>query len=633
MVYDWDGKQETMRELYINQGKSLEEVMEWFRIKHEFTPSKRAFQTQIKKWNFPSKHTPIHTDAALVDRVRQLWAQNVSQKNMLATLHSEGFENVTDRELTRIRDREGLKLRVATAKTTSTEKSSVPRKRRRDEQVGPDGQNDHNQQSLQLHNPAIGLQDEHGQGSPSRLQDTQPASPAASTELTDEVVQKRQARFEKLQAESQERLEKRSRRRRTRAYAGLPPDPPAPPRFPSETTLEESKTILQLDKSTYIQIRAKFEEICQEHNVVKKTEAGPDKWQAVKNQLIEQFPPIQPMFLTTDPARLNFHFLALEMICNDVTKKLRTMKSKVTIADAKNVLGLDPEQGRQIKAVFHRILKEDHFTSKIETGPEHWRELKQRWINDLPLLQNILAPGEADPDHERKLKALEHLCRDVMKRLRDSQTKQQKLRADGSLAGQSASPRPVPTTRPMKSISPTDAPRPSERPSTSDGSSNKTTENFDGISTLASQALASAPLPMSPPLTGRQQHPPAPHDYGGQIDPTLLSAAANFPSYESQQSTYAPTPVYFRLAADSQIKTPPTIWVESLSSANVLALRQLAVGSRPYSNLSVGRIEGLIKGGNNESRLRIHDDDELMAYLQHLKGDSPTFVVQISYAT
>lgn len=37
-MYDWDGKQETMRELYINQGKSLEEVMEWFRIKHEFTP-------------------------------------------------------------------------------------------------------------------------------------------------------------------------------------------------------------------------------------------------------------------------------------------------------------------------------------------------------------------------------------------------------------------------------------------------------------------------------------------------------------------------------------------------------------------------------------------------------------------
>ncbi|KAL9011192.1 MAG: hypothetical protein Q9173_003940 [Seirophora scorigena] len=633
MVYDWDGKQETMRELYINQGKSLEEVMEWFRIKHEFTPSKRAFQTQIKKWSFPSKHTPLHTDGALVDRVRQLWAQNVSQKNMLATLHGEGFESVTDRELTRIRDREGLKLRVATTKTTSTERSSVPRKRRRDAQDDPDGQKDHNQQSLQLHNPGIGLQGEDGQGSPSRLQDMQPASPAASTELTDEVVQKRRARFAKLQAESQERLEKRTRRRRTKVYAGLPPDPPAPPRFPSETTLEESKTILQLDKSTYIQIRAKFEEICQEHNVVKKTEAGPDKWQAVKNQLIEQFPPIQPMFLTTDPARLNFHFLALEMICNDVTKKLRTMKSKVTIADAKNVLGLDPEQGRQIKAVFHRILKEDHFTSKIETGPEHWRELKQRWINDLPLLQNILAPGEADPDHERKLKALEHLCRDVMKRLRDSQTKQQKLRADGSMARQSASPRPVTTTRSMKSTSPTDAPRPSERPSTSDGSSNKTTENFDGISTLASQALASAPLPMSPPLTSRQQHPQAPHDYGGQIDPTLLSAAANFPSYERQQSPYPPTPVYFRLAPNSQIKTPPTIWVETLSTPDVLALRQLAVASRPYSNLSVGRIEGLIKGGNNESRLRIHDDEELMAYLQHLKGDSPTFVVQISYAT
>ncbi|KAI4128392.1 MAG: hypothetical protein LQ341_006683 [Variospora aurantia] len=628
MVYDWDGKQETMRELYINQGKSLEEVMEWFRINHDFTPSKRAFQTQIKKWNFPSKHAPLLTDAALVDRVRRLWAQNVSQKNMLATLHSEGFETVNERELTRIRDREGLKLRVASAKTTSKAKSSVPGKRGRDEQDDLDGQNVlHSQQSVQVQNPAIVLRGEDGEGSPSRLPNTQPAAPTTSTELTDEVVQKRQARFEKLQAESHERLEKRTRRRRTKAYAGLPPDPPAPPRFPSETTLEESKTILQLDKSTYIQIRAKFEEICQEHHVMKKTEAGPDKWQAVKNQLIEQFPPIQHMFLTTDPARLNYHFLALEMICNDVTKKLRTMKSKVTIADAKNVLGLDPEQGRQIKAVFHGILKEDHFTSKIETGPEHWKELKQRWIDELPLLQNILGPGEADPDHGRKVKALEHLCRDVMKRLRDSQAKQQKLRADGSMAGQSASPQGANTTLPMKSTTSTGEPRSSEPSPTAKRRRNNGTENFDGISTLASQALASAPLPMSPPL------PKASHDYGGQIDPSLLSAAANFPTYETQQSPYPTTPVYFRLAANSQIQTPPRIWVETLSTPTVSGLCQLAVACRPYSNLSVGRIEGLIKAGSNESRLTIHDDDELMAYLQHLKGESPTFVVQISYAT
>lgn len=539
---------------------------------------------------------------------------------MLATLHDEGFQNVTERELTRVRDREGLKLRVGSAKATPKENGSIPAKRSHD---GQDGQDVPHERLLEDEGPTP-VADHQGRPSPSPEQAG--TQPLPSTDLTEEVVLKRQARFQKLQAESQERLEKRTRRRRTKSYAGLPPDPPAPPRFPSETTLEEAKTILQLDKSTYMQIRAKFEEICQANNVIKKTEAGPDKWQAVKNELISQFAPVQHLFLVTDQAQLNHHFLALEMICNDVTKKLRTMKCKVTIADAKNVLGLDPEQGRQIKAVFHRILKDDHFTSKIETGPEHWQDLKQKWINELPLLQNILAPGAADPAHERKVKAMEHLCRDVMKRLRDSQTKEQKLRTGGTDAGQSASPPAANGMMPSTT---------GHSATSQDLSSTMTTssQDLDGISTLASQALASAPLPMSPPLPSRHQHSHPSHDYSGPIDPTLLSAAANFPTYQAQQPSFPPTPIYFRLGSNSQVKGPPNVWVSTLHIPSTAALRQMAVASRPYSNLSVGRIEGVIKVGNHETKLKINDDDELMAYMQHSKGEAPTFVVEMSYAS
>lgn len=553
---------------------------------------------------------------------------------MLAVLRDDGFQSVTERELTRIRDKEGLKLRVASAKaTTSKEKTSIPAKRLHEEQAGQDipaGQ------SVEARNPSQDAHVENSGAPPAELTVAQPLPASPSAELSEEVIQKRQARFEKLQAESQERLEKRTRRRRTKSYAGLPPDPPAPPRFPSETTLEEAKVILQLDKSTYMQIRAKFEEICQEHHVIRKTEAGPDKWQAVKNQLIDQFPPIQHLFILSDQAQLNHHFLALEMICNDVTKKLRTMKCKVTIADAKNVLGLDPEQGRQIKAVFHRILKEDHFTSKIEAGPEHWHGLKKRWINELPLLQDILAPGDADPDHGRKVKAMEHLCRDVMKRLRDSQTKEQKLRGGGSITGKSASPQAANSDIPSANIKSTDRPTLKDQPSTPEKPSitnGSQSHNYHGISTVASRALASAPLPMSPPLPTCHQHPQPPHDYNGQIDPTLLSAAANFPTYRTQQPHFPPTPIYFRLAPASQVKSPPAVWVETLNTPNIPTLRQLAVERRPYSNLSIGRIEGLIKAGNGETKLTISDDDELMAYLQHLKGETPTFVVDISYAS
>ncbi|KAL9596888.1 MAG: hypothetical protein Q9219_005514 [cf. Caloplaca sp. 3 TL-2023] len=625
MVYDWEGKEDTMREIYIHQGKSLEEVMEWFKIHQNFAPSKRAFQAQIKKWNFPSKHTPVQIDNALVDRVRQLWAQNISQKNMLAILQQEGFSNITERELTRIRDKEGLKLRVTAAKVPSSYgHSSVPAKRTYAEQAAE----------------AIPYKDVSENRTDGINEDAVAVSaipqPPAGRDLTNEVIQKRQARYEKLQAESLERLEKRTRRRRTKSYAGLPPDPPAPPRFPSETTLEEAKAILQLNKSLYTSIRAKFEAICQEHNVIKKTEAGHDKWQAVKNELIDAFPPIQHLFLVEDQAQLNHHFLALEMICNDVTKKLRTMKSKVTIADAKNVLGLDPEQGRQIKAAFHQILKADHFTSKLETGPEHWQELKQKWIDENSLLQLILAPGDADPDHTRKVKAMEHLCRDVMKRLRDSQTKEEKLRQNGNLEDRTASPESTsinglssaPRTKSKTSFKA----EPMVSQEAADSSNAHDHHSFEGISTLASQALASAPLPISPPFTTGPHHGQGSPDDDSQIDPSLLSAAANFSNCHANQHPFSATPVYFRLAPTSQFKSPPAVWVETLTSPTVAALRQLAVAQRPYWNLIVGRIEGLIKGEDQETKLTIGDDDELLAYMQHVKGETPTFVVNVSFA-
>lgn len=551
---------------------------------------------------------------------------------MLATLQAEGFHDLTERELTRIREKEGLKLRVNN--TNANPKPDKSSKRKRDAQSS---ENVAEEQLMQVQDQPPLPEEQGDQQQPLSATDSHPTP---LTDLTHEVVQKRQAWHHKLQAESRERLEKRTRRRRTKVYAGLPPDPPAPPRFPSETTLEEAKAILQLDKAVYTNIRAKFEDICRQNNVTKKTEAGHDKWQAIKNQLIDEFPPIQPLFRVADQPQLDHHYLALEMICNDVTKKLRTMKCKVTIADAKNVLGLDPEQGRQIKAAFHQILRADHFTSKLEAGPEHWQQLKQRWINESPLLQSILAPGEADPQYVQKLKAMEHLCRDVMKRLRDSQTKEDKMSKANGLPGRSASPQPTMQGAATTSRGPIEDAHQSldfsEHSATSQGIT------YDGISTVASQALASAHLPLSPPPSAvpYQQHIHVSNSNNSQIDPTLLSAATNLPPYEPQQQqlisspdsiSFPPTPIYFRLSPVSQIKTPPTVWVETLTVPSVSALRQLAVSNRPYSNLRVVRIEGMIKSQGSETKLTIEADDELMAYLQHVKGATPTFVMDINY--
>lgn len=38
MVYDWEGKETTCYEMYITQNKSLEEIMELFKVEYNFAP-------------------------------------------------------------------------------------------------------------------------------------------------------------------------------------------------------------------------------------------------------------------------------------------------------------------------------------------------------------------------------------------------------------------------------------------------------------------------------------------------------------------------------------------------------------------------------------------------------------------
>ncbi|CZR66397.1 uncharacterized protein PAC_16298 [Phialocephala subalpina] len=61
--------------------------------------------------------------------------------------------------------------------------------------------------------------------------------------------------------------------------------------------------------------------------------------------------------------------------------------------------------------------------SKLEASEKYWKELKSQWINNSDLLQSILAPRDADPQHVEKVRDIEVLPRDVMKRLRDDQIK------------------------------------------------------------------------------------------------------------------------------------------------------------------------------------------------------------------
>lgn len=509
---------------------------------------------------------------------------------MLRILNDEGFE-IKERELMRVRAKNRWLLRVPNGMKSQSGIQS-PMQQPEDEGL------------LALQQEVYKTEEPFNDSGalPSETAVQRPTS----TSLSPGVLAKRKERLDRLKAESAERWAARKRRRRTRGWAGLPADPPGPPRFPSETTIDESKKYLSLDNALYRQVRDQFQSVCEQSGFIKKTVAGPERWQAAKDRLINESPHLQQVFWT-DPNQLDAKALALDVVCTDVTKRMRTLERRMTIAEAKNVLGINPEESRQIRDAFYDTLKSDHFTSKLEAGDEHWKELKDRWIHNSELLQQILASGPADPNYTTRLKALEVLCRDVMKRLRDDQTKRDPSRK------QSAS-QPDDVQSPMSNGSH------AVNHSFGGGISN-------GISTLASQALASAPI--------------AAGDLGDmQIDPSLLQAA-NDPSFAATTTEHDPgttfgyvdpvlgstvlhTPVYLRISPQSRQHGSSKTWVEKLATRSVAELRQLVAARYPDSVIT--KIEGVDKDENgNEICFLIDEDDELDAYLTHVQGRKASF--------
>ncbi|KAF2090996.1 hypothetical protein K490DRAFT_34551 [Saccharata proteae CBS 121410] len=606
MVYDWDGKEADSYRLYVEEKKSLDEVMDFWK-QHGFTPSKRAFQTQFKRWDFPSKQNPAHKNPALVARVKELWEHNTSQRDMLQALNDEGYD-IKERELMRVRAKNRWLLRVPngfksnqSTAVAAASPGSLPDVLMKELQNAIDVQN-----SLPTPAPA-------GEAADATSSRNTPPEPDS------EVLRKRKERLEQLQQESDERWRTRKRRRRTRGWAGMPADPAGPPRFPSETTIDESKAFLKLDNDLYRQMRDQFQAICEEEGVVKKTEAGPEKWAAVKDRLVGESPHLQSVFWSDRSDKPDQRSLSLDVICTDVTKRMRTIERRMTIAEAKNIIGVNPEESRIIRTAFYNLLKDDHFTSKLETGDEHWHELKAKWMAESAILQNVLAAGESDPNHQNKLKAIEVLCRDVMKRLRDDQTKRDPSRKKKVTTG--PGPGPVP-------------PRPGRAPPRCTVS----------ISVSPSKSIPAGYAPSAPMMAPSANDSHLPDDL--QIDPSLLLAASDLAEqrhqseqpaeyvyntmYQEPDPAPTPIPVFFRLHPHSPLQAEPRIWLGALTSGTMEELRALA--TRAHPSTSVVRIEGVVKSPDlKEVNYSIDDNEELGGYLAHIShAGKVTFAVQLA---
>ncbi|KIY02425.1 uncharacterized protein Z520_02564 [Fonsecaea multimorphosa CBS 102226] len=571
-VYSWDPHRDVLYKLYIEDRKSLEEIMQYMREVANFTPSKRAFQTQFKRWGFPSKRKPSFRDEDLLDRVRQLWEANYSQRNMLHTLQAEGHD-IKERELMRLRAKNRWLMRIPNgAKQTPADDAEARLEGQLIEAAKSDeGIAQPNQQPV--------------------LEDPPP-----------DFVERQKERLQELQAISDLRWREKKRRRRTKGYAGLPPDPAGmPPRFPSETTLEESREILALDARQYRAIRDQFQAICEEEQIMQKTVAGTEKWQAVKDRLVRENSLLQAV-MWQNTTNLQSKELALDVICTDVTKRIRTMGRRLTILESKKVLGLNPDQSRQVRGEFYEILESEYYTSKLEMGPAKWKELKDRWVANNSYLQSILAASEADPEHNRKLAAMELLCRDVMKRVRDDRAKKK-----GTFRKKPAPVQPSTTyaedTAPQPPASPV-APAPAS----------------------ASSAYRDA-LPANP-FGGVSTAAPHNNDLSDlQIDPNLLQVADHL----GTPQVSSVTPVYVRPHPNSTMYTNTKLSLGSLTGRTVQELHAMLAAKYPHAKAE--QIKGIDKDAvGNEIPYLIEEDDELEGYLDHVQGRKATFVVLLKRA-
>ncbi|KAK3335330.1 hypothetical protein B0T19DRAFT_480095 [Cercophora scortea] len=623
MVYEWDAHRETCYLLYVQEKRSLDEVIEYLAAHHSFTPSRRAFQTQFKKWEFPTKHNPAYKNEALVARVRELWERNLKQKEMLKVLVEEDGFTIEPRELTRLRNKHGLRLRQP---GTGFGLNNPPKASQQRPRSG-EGEDDSEPGSVSGSESGSEESDDQSE----RAEDG--ASPAE--DLTPERIAKREERKRALEAQSFEKWSTKKRRRRTRGWAGMPADPPGPPRFPSETTLNESKVILQLDTKAYTAVRRSFQKLCEDAGVLKKTDAGPEKWEGLKEELVRGSTHLRS--LMWDSENMDKKKLAIDVIACDVTKRMRFVSSLMTIAEAKTILGLNPEEGREIRSALYKILLDDKFTCKLEEGLEQWQVIKEKWYASTTLFERLITTPETDPDHHRKSKALEFLARDALRRYRDDVGHTGTQKANKKIG--------VPKTKGP------------ENHSADTGAA-----GVGGHGADATQLAPPIPVilahtePRLLPLTAPPVMTPQPDL--SSIDPHMDNALLLSPDTEhafvddqyvhgytpaqpapvyqqpAQQSTIA---VYFRLHPTSTFQPPQSfpgaipMWISTLSSRSMVDLRNAAASK--YQAVGQGvmclAVEGIVKDDKgNEVPLPVNDDVELETYLQHVQS-APMFSVQL----
>ncbi|KXT05217.1 hypothetical protein AC578_8353 [Pseudocercospora eumusae] len=601
--YDWDDKKDICYRLYVTEQKSVAEIAKYFIGRFKTSPSdipcKRSFLRQFSLWGFPphGKRLSQEEEEAVSARIQELWEQNMSQKDIKLTLVNEAWP-LNDYEFGKLWRKNGLRLRNDHGYKAPEAEKSKKRKRASTTADEPASDLQTQLQTAAAAGPEPELEPEHDQTN----EDFPLSLPMGPEELA-----RRQQRLFEIQLESDQKMLTRKRRRRIRGYGHLPADAPGTaPRYNSETSLDESKAYLHLTNEMYQTIRKDYQAICEEMGIKKKTECAEGIWEESKSRLIRENMHLINMTHPLQPDQ-DRKAIALECICSDVTKRMRTAEKHLSVAQANNVLGINPTTSKALRRSFYEILAAANFESKLVSGEDEWQALKQQWYDANEILQNAVSEGD-----RQKSKAIDLLGGDVMKRFREDKRKEgylapvQKHARYGPGPGAACASTKARTSIVVAPTPPREFPRgaqmsqPRARAAVESNYPSQPNGNF--IGTLA-QATGDINFDLDPALATPFVRPPA--------EPEVLAQ---------------PIGSYFRLATNSSlVGHHPKVWLAKLASKSMAALYEAATSKAGAAKVT--QIKGIVKNEDGtEDNWQIDDDDELQAYLD-IAGEKPTFVV------
>ena len=103
-----------LQRLYVEEKQTPAQIVKWFathfNVAESEVPSARLFRRQFaEKWHFPprTKRVSAEDEPVVVERMRQLWEQNLPVTQIRETLEDEGWE-LGNNEFRRIRKNHGI---------------------------------------------------------------------------------------------------------------------------------------------------------------------------------------------------------------------------------------------------------------------------------------------------------------------------------------------------------------------------------------------------------------------------------------------------------------------------------------------------------------------------------------------